>query len=457
MELGNYRLLERIGVGGMGEVWRAEDTQLLRHVAIKILPRQLALDAEWKERFLREARAIAQLNHPNIATIYGIGEHDESFYIAMELVEGEPLSTMISRGPVTPADAVRVAAHIADGLSEAHEKGLVHRDIKPDNVLVSKKLVKILDFGIAKQIGGTADPNLTQGGMVMGTPHYMSPEQALGRPVDARTDIFSVGVVLYEMLTGQKPFTGEAATQVLLQIVMNEPRDIGQAAPGITRPLAMIVRRCMQKQAADRYQTAEELKKALTDSLKEDPNRQSRSQVPTLTQQRLPTPQTTARSTTPSPRSPTFRPATPSTPSPTFRPAAPPPQEKPVVNPAPAPTPPGGRRALVADDDPSARYLLGSVLQRHQIAYDEAANGADAVKFLKSTSYSFVFIDLLMPRIDGWGVLDFLRSHRPQPMPRTIIITGVKNQKLSTADQDIVSGLLYKPIDIGQVEKLVMA
>ncbi|HUR82428.1 MAG TPA: protein kinase [Thermoanaerobaculia bacterium] len=420
MELGNYRLLERIGAGGMGEVWRAEDTKLLRHVAIKILPRQLALDSEWKERFLREARAIAQLNHPNIATIYSIDEHDQSFYIVMELVEGEPLSNMIAQGPMQPPDAVRVAAHVADGLSEAHEKGLVHRDIKPDNILVSKKIVKILDFGIAKQIGGTADPSLTQGGMVMGTPHYMSPEQALGRAVDARTDIFSLGVVLYEMLSGQKPFTGEAATQVLLQIVMNEPRDIGQAAFGISRPLAMIVRRCMQKQAADRYQTCDQLKKALSDSLRSDPNRARLSQVPTLSNAKV------------------------QAPSPGFRPAAPPPAA--VI---------GGRRALVADDDPSARYILCSVLQRHQIEYDEAANGADAVKLLKANTYSFVFIDLLMPRIDGWGVLDFLRSHKPQPMPRTIIITGVQNQKLSAADQDLVAGLLYKPIDIGEVEKFL--
>ena len=430
-QLGNYRLIERIGAGGMGEVWRAEDTKLLRHVAIKILPPQLALDAEWKERFLREARAIAQVNHPNIATIYSIDQYEDSFFIAMELIEGEALSSMIAQGPLSPADAVRVAVHVADGLSEAHEKGIVHRDIKPDNILVSKKVVKILDFGIAKQLGGTADPALTQGGMVVGTPHYMSPEQALGRAVDARTDIFSLGVVLYEMLSGQKPFTGDAATQVLLQIVMNEPRDIAQAASGIDRQLAMIVRRCMQKQAADRYQSCEELRKALTDSLKDDPNRIRRSQVPTISQQKIMVP-----------------------PGPGYRPA----ERPPAPTPTPAavvPQPAGPRRALVADDDPAARYLLTSVLQRHHIAYDEAANGADAVKLLKANEYTFVFIDLLMPRIDGWGVLDFLRSRRPQPMPRTFIITGVQNQKLSVADQDVVSGLLYKPIDLAQVEKIV--
>ena len=409
MELGNYRLIEKLGAGGMGEVWRAEDRKLLRHVAIKILPAQLAADADWKERFLREARTVAQLNHPNIATIHGIDEHGDTLFIAMELIQGEPLSALIARGPVAPADAVRIAARVADGLGEAHEKGIIHRDIKPDNILVSPKLVKILDFGIAKQIGGTADPGLTEGGMVMGTPHYMSPEQALGRGVDARTDIFSLGTVLYEMLTGTKPFTGDAATQVLLQIVMHEPRDIEVAAPAVTPALAKIVRRCMSKQAADRYPTCAELRAALSD--------------------------TPANRLTP--------------------PVRPAPQPQPQSQPQPQPQQSRPRRALVADDDPATRYLLGSVLQRHQIAYDEAANGADAVKFLKTNDYALVFLDLLMPRVDGWGVIDFLRNHRRDRMPRTFVVTGVVNQKLSTADQDVVTALLYKPLDVAQVEKLV--
>jgi len=441
MELANYRLIEKLGAGGMGEVWRAEDKKLLRHVAIKILPAQLALDAEWKERFLREARTVAQLNHPNIATIYSIDQQGETLFLAMELIEGEPLSHMIARGPMLPADAVRVAAHVAEGLGEAHEKGIIHRDIKPDNILLSKRVVKILDFGIAKQIGGTADPSLTQGGLVMGTPHYMSPEQALGRNVDARTDIFSLGTVLYEMLSGVKPFTGDAATQVLLQIVMQEPRDIAIAAFGITPELAKIVRRCMSKQAPDRFQSCEELREALTHSLKEDPSRVKASQVPTLA---------TNRKTPPPPRSQaTPQPAHASTPALSTPP--PTPQPQPQMSPEPA----GRRRALVADDDPATRYLLGSVLQRYQISYDEASNGADAVKFLKSNEYTLVFLDLLMPRVDGWGVLDYLRNHKPRQMPRTFIITGVLNQKLSAADQDMVTGLLYKPLDITQVEKLV--
>jgi eukaryotic-like serine/threonine-protein kinase len=281
-QLGIYKLISRLGAGGMGEVWRAEDTRLLRQVAVKILPDALAADPEWKERFMREARTIAQLNHPNIATIYSIEEYGDTLFIAMELVEGEPLSALIGNGPLTPGDTVRVASHVADALSEAHQKGIVHRDIKPDNILVSSRFIKVLDFGIAKQIGGTAATNLTQGGMVVGTPHYMAPEQALGRSVDFRTDIFSLGVVMYEMLTGEKPFNGDAVTAILLQIVMTEPPDIAVAAPGVSPALAGIVRRCMAKQPENRYQDCEELRKALIAALREERGSSRQSQVPTI-------------------------------------------------------------------------------------------------------------------------------------------------------------------------------
>src|SRR5215212_4413746 len=341
MQLGSYRLIDRLGSGGMGEVWRAEDTRLLRQCAIKILPASLASDPEWKERFMREARSIAQVTHPNIATIYNIEQDGDTLFMAMELVEGESLGTIIARGAMIPLDAVRVATHVADGLGEAHRKGIVHRDIKPDNIIVSTRYVKVLDFGIAKQIGGTADANLTQNNMVIGTPHYMSPEQAMGRAVDSRTDIFSLGVVLYEMLSGKKPFTGNAVTETLLKIVTQEPVDIAKAAPGITPALAAAVRTCMMKQPDQRFSDCDELRTALVKSLKEDPKLARQSRIPTIAVRPEPKPRRfepepaprAAMSAHPAPQ--------PATPAPT----------------APAPTAHrSGPRALVADDDPTTRY-----------------------------------------------------------------------------------------------------
>jgi CheY-like chemotaxis protein len=248
----------------------------------------------------------------------------------------------------------------------------------------------------------------------------MSPEQALGRAVDPRTDIFSLGTVLYEMLSGQKPFTGDAVTEILLQIVMTAPRDIAQAAFGITPALANIVRRCMSKQAEDRFASCDDLRAALAGSLKEDPSAARKSSVPTIAV-RKPTP----------------------------------PPVEPVKPPASKPAAPRGR-ALIADDDPATRYLIAGILSRHHISCDEAANGADAIKLLKTNDYAYIFIDLLMPRIDGWGVIDYLRSRRGgASQPRTYVVTGVQNQKLSTADQDVVTGMLYKPVDVAQVERLV--
>jgi serine/threonine-protein kinase len=441
MELGNYRLLEPLGVGGMGEVWRAEDTRLLRQVAIKILPTQLASDPEWKDRFLREARTIAQLNHPNIATIYAIGEtgpeHGNSMFIAMELIEGQSLDNIIKLGPMMPADAVRVAVHVADGLSEAHAKEIVHRDVKPENIIVSPRHVKVLDFGIAKQTGGS-DPQLTQGGLVLGTPHYMSPEQARGKSIDPRSDIFSLGVVLYEMLSGQKPFTGDSVTDVMIKIVTIEPRDIGIAAFGITNGLAEVVRRAMKKNPEDRFATTLEMRAALAESLREDPTRKRQSQIPTIASLKN-RPETTKVEAPPTiAHAAAQQPLAPAVPA-----SVQPPREK--------------QRALVADDDPAARYLIAGVLSRNHIAFDEAANGIDAVKLLKSNHYTLVFVDLLMPRLDGWGVIDYLRARRGRTNPRLYVVTGVRDQKLSAADQDVVSGLLYKPLDLEKVEQLVTA
>src|SRR5204863_9655020 len=186
--LGSYRLIAKIGAGGMGEVWKAEDTRLGRTVAIKILPQAVAADAQSIARMKREARTAAQLYHPNIATIHAFEEADDRIFIVMEYVEGEPLTALIRRGPIAEADVCRIGRSVADALAEAHEKGIVHRDIKPDNIMVNGPRVKVLDFGIAKQFGleSTAPSDeptafVTQQGMIVGTVLYMSPEQALGQ------------------------------------------------------------------------------------------------------------------------------------------------------------------------------------------------------------------------------------------------------------------------------------
>jgi serine/threonine-protein kinase len=438
MRLGTYRLISKLGAGGMGEVWRAEDTKLLRHVAIKILPHEMAQDPEWKERFVREARTIAQLNHPNIATIYSIEEDNDPMFIAMELVEGDSLGAIIARGTVAWPETVRIASQTADALAEAHGKGIVHRDIKPDNILVARRLVKVLDFGIAKQIGGAEKSSLTQGGMIIGTPHYMSPEQALGRAVDARTDIFALGVVMYEALSGKRPFTGASVTETIMQIVMNDPEDILAVAPKTPRGLAEIVRKCLKKQPDERYGSAEELSAALA-ALKKASGIRTKEDMPTI---------------------PTVKPQTAAQAPPTLKqiPAAVAPPTSRIVPPAPKAVQPPlpGKRALVADDDPATRYLIGSILEHNRIAYDAVDNGADAVKHLKQHEYTHVFVDLLMPRVDGWGVIDFVRAHRRNGKPLALyVVTGVQNQKLSNADQDVVSGLLYKPLDPKQLERLV--
>jgi eukaryotic-like serine/threonine-protein kinase len=419
--LGSYRLIDRLGAGGMGEVWRAEDTRLLREVAIKILSERIANDPEWKARFLREARTIAQMNHPNIATIYSIEQEAEKLFIVMELVEGESLGTVLAKGPLPPADAVRIIRHVAEALAEAHEKGIVHRDVKPDNIIVGKRGTKVLDFGIAKQLVSTTDsPTLTQAGLIVGTPFYMSPEQALGRPVDARSDLFSLGVVLYEALAGRRPYEGESVTETMMNIIMQEPPDLSVVAPSLPPSLADVVNRALQKKPERRFGSAGEMIDALSrvdfKPGAKAPPKPSKVDVPTVAM-----------------------------------PSAGPPS---VAPPQPAMTPIPGQRALVADDDPVTRYLIANILNQRRIAFDEAANGADAVKSLKAHEYTIVFLDLLMPRVDGWGVIDFLRRSKTKP-PRIVIITGVKDQHLSVADRELVTGIIYKPLDPAEVDRLI--
>jgi serine/threonine-protein kinase len=448
-QLGAYRLISRLGAGGMGEVWRAEDTRLLRPVAVKILSEKIASDPEWKARFLREARTIAQLNHPNIATIYSIEQEGEKLFIAMELVEGESLAAMIARGPLSIVDAVRIMTQAADALGEAHEKGIVHRDVKPDNILVSKRTAKVLDFGIAKQIGPRKgdDPTLTQGGMIIGTPYYMSPEQALGRPVDRRSDVFSLGTVFYEALSGKRPFTGETMTETMMHIIMNEAPDIAEVAPHVPLAVARVVRRCLEKKPEKRYQTMNELLTDMSSPAATSPGFVPLPQDTPTVSLNAPVMASPATAKHPVPPAPVETKAK-IAPAKVAEPA-PPPVEKVKFEPLP------GQRALIADDDPMTRFLLGKVLSRHRIAFDEAENGADAVKLLKQHSYTLIFLDLMMPRVDGWGVIDFVRRTLRDKVPRLFVITGVQNQALSSADRDVVAGLIYKPLDPAEVDKVI--
>jgi serine/threonine protein kinase len=273
--LGPYRLIQKIGAGGMGEVWKAEDTRLGRMVAIKILPPAVAADIEAMGRMRREARTAAQLYHPNIATIHSLEHDGERQFIVMELVEGRPLSAVMGHEPMNEGEICRIGRSVAEALAEAHAKGIVHRDIKPDNIIVTNTRVKVLDFGIAKQVGvvpTVPSPDspttfMTQQGMIVGTIQYMSPEQALGKSVDARTDIFSLGVVLYEAATGRLPFKGETVTDTMTQIIRDEPKDPQLVNRSLSPGLANIIRRCMAKKREERYESAEQLAAALEGQL----------------------------------------------------------------------------------------------------------------------------------------------------------------------------------------------
>ena len=245
--VGPYAIAARLGAGGMGEVYRARDTKLGRDVAIKILPRIFATDPDRRARLDREARLLAALNHPHIGAIYGLEELDGTPALVLELVEGDTLAERIAKGPIPLTEALRIARQIADALDAAHEKGIVHRDLKPANIKITPDgIVKVLDFGLAKAAGGDGSgPDLTQSptvtiggthdGVILGTAPYMSPEQARGKAIDKRTDVWAFGCVLYEMLTGRVAFAGDTVSDTIAAILEREP-DVGGAARGNTRP-----------------------------------------------------------------------------------------------------------------------------------------------------------------------------------------------------------------------------
>ena len=265
----HYRVGERLGSGGMGEVYLAEDVRLGRQVALKFLPAALKADPDSRARRLNEARAASLLRSPNIAVTYDIGEHAGADFIVMEYVEGEVLAARVAQGPLPPREVVEVGLQVADALDDAHARGIIHRDIKSANLIRTRRgLVKVLDFGLAKFLPTAVNdritqPQLSMAGMVVGTIAYMAPEQALGRPVDHRADIFSLGVVLYELATGRTPFVGASATEIIDRILHEDPPPVSSLNAEMPRAFDAIVARALEKSPTFRYQLARDIAREL--------------------------------------------------------------------------------------------------------------------------------------------------------------------------------------------------
>ena len=287
LQIGPYRLVEQIGEGGMGVVWKARDTTLDRDVAIKFLPAAFARDPDRLARFEREAKAVAALAHPAILAIFGFGEQGGSAYAVTELLEGQTLREAMGAGPIAPRRAAEIAKAVADGLSAAHDRGIIHRDLKPENIFLTKDgRTKVLDFGLASfalAAGPAGEPStasltptrtsLTTPGTVLGTTDYLSPEQVRGVAADTRSDIFSFGAVLYEMLSGRRPFRRDTAAETMTAILREDPPALAAAVPGVPAALDRVVTRCLAKRPEDRFPSAREIVVALDGAADEAPRK----------------------------------------------------------------------------------------------------------------------------------------------------------------------------------------
>jgi serine/threonine protein kinase/Tol biopolymer transport system component len=279
--LGPYEILGALGAGGMGEVYRARDTRLGRDVAVKVLPKHLSSNAEVRARFEREAKTVSSLNHPHICTLFDVGREGQTDYLVMELVDGETLAARLAKGPLPTAEVLKIGAEIADALDRAHRAGVIHRDLKPGNVMLTKSGAKLMDFGLARAAGLAESPSsgvsigaltqsptvaqpLTAEGTIVGTFQYMSPEQLEGKEADARSDLWAMGCVLYEMAAGKRAFDGKSQASLITSIMGSEPPPVSQVAPMAPPTLDRLVRACLAKDPADRIQSAHDVKLQLS-------------------------------------------------------------------------------------------------------------------------------------------------------------------------------------------------
>ncbi|HTB10857.1 MAG TPA: protein kinase [Bryobacteraceae bacterium] len=394
--LAHYRILSLLGAGGMGEVFLAEDTRLHRKVALKVLLPEVAQDKEKLARFVQEARAASALSHPNAAHIYEIGEADGRHFLAMEYIEGATLETRLSGEPLPMAEIISIASQVADALDAAHARGIAHRDIKPANLMIDPRgHVKVLDFGLAKilPVAGTEIPAssqlatqfLTSGGVVLGTVSYMSPEQALGRDIDHRTDLFSLGVVLYRMASGKLPFTGASAQETLARILQSPPDALGRLNYELPEEFERIVRKCLEKDRDRRYQSAKELLIDLRGLERAGSGEKTRS---------------------------------------------------------------GVMRAVIVDDEELARYLLREYLVQAGVeVIAECANGFEAVKAISERKPDLVFLDVQMPKLDGFEVLELI-----DPSVAVIYVTAYDQYAMRAFDAHAVDYLL-KPFSPDRFKK----
>jgi two-component system LytT family response regulator len=397
--IAHYRVVSPLGQGGMGAVYLADDTRLGRRVALKVLLPEFAADPDRMHRFVQEAKLASALTHPNVATIFEIGQQGDLWFLAMEYVEGRPVAERILEGPLKIPELVQIGMQVADALDDAHSKAIIHRDIKPANLMLTPRgHVKVLDFGLAKLQAGPKNNQetqlLTSAGLVVGTVEYMSPEQALGRDVDYRTDIFSLGVVLYEMATGRLPFSGSTPSETMARILQAQPDAIARFNYEVPEGLERVVRKCLEKDRERRYQSARELLVDLKNLERDSGSEPAATGGASVSQRRR-------------------------------------------------------IGAVIVDDEELARQLLREYLtsSREIEILAECANGFEAVKAISERKPDLVFLDVQMPKLDGFEVLELIDRD-----VAVIFVTAFDQYAMKAFDAHAVDYLL-KPFSQDRFDK----